>query len=69
MLLTLSSEHSELVLNLTELYEVPGGNLVEGTWHVRGRKTWRSEDSGRCAGWTSYGCTVLQGGASDVGGA
>ena len=30
MLLTLSSEHSELVLDFRELYEVPGGSQVDG---------------------------------------
>ena len=30
MLLTLSSEHSELVLDFRELYEVPSGSQVDG---------------------------------------
>ena len=30
MLSALSLESSELILELTELYEVPGGNLVDG---------------------------------------
>ena len=43
MLSALSLESSELILDLTELYEVPGGNLVDGlppapSWPARPEK-------------------------------